>query len=637
MVASDRRSVSVHEWNHGMCCAASAELTAAHFAFNTTPAAVVRLPGEVLVENVVAADLNYDGRVDVLVMAMQPGQERRGPLRLLHYASRPDGSLAGVPEELPPSALAQPLTVDASGQQRTELLGHADATPATLSVWRNWHGLNGTQNMTVEPVRLVSRGAAPPACRLAHPHGSAFVDMNGDCLADLFLVCEEDAGRTSYQIWTAQRDAPRTFAYARSGMLPEGSGALSFADMNRDGTIDVVFPSCDRHGACHINIGYNRQVPLCSLEKEGLFGAWRHGRGSERDAARRCRDPQHLCDADDQFELNLDVSPGNPLLARIHVRDATGDPKLLLRDDAAPQTQPVAVRLGDYNMDGYPDAVVLTVPERARPLETRVHLLESVACTAGAPGCAAGDEAALRRALRRVPHTVLDTYKQVRGVSFVDIDEDGTLDLLLHSAKAGQPRRSADREVAFVQNNVFHDAFFLKALTLNAACYTRCEPEGLPPYGPWGSHHGGVSYRFLVLDPNGIRRAQQVVQQAQTAYGSLLTPGALFGLGRTNNYVEALFVGSTRRQRQPYLAMEGVIPNSELVVIPWQAPAESSPDAWRRELFLHPADWIHLVTAALVGLTALLALVVFFLGLHERREDERERKRAVHAINFDAL
>ena len=159
----------------------------------------------------------------------------------------------------------------------------------------------------------------------------------------------------------------------------------------------------------------------------------------------------------------------------------------------------------------------------------------------------------------------------------------------------------------------------------------------MPPYGPWGSHHGGVSYRFLVLDPNGIRRAQQVVQQAQTAYGSLLTPGALFGLGRTNNYVEALFVGSTRRQPQPHLAMEGVIPNSELVVIPWQAPAESSPDAWRRELFLHPADWIHLVTAALVGLTALLALVVFFLALHERREDERERKRAVHAINFDAL
>ena len=56
-----------------------------------------------------------------------------------------------------------------------------------------------------------------------------------------------------------------------------------------------------------------------------------------------------------------------------------------------------------------------------------------------------------------------------------------------------------------------------------------------------------------------------------------------------------------------------------------------------RDRFLHPADWIHLVTAALVGLTALLALVVFFLALHERREDERERKRAVHAINFDAL
>ena len=69
-----------------------------------------------------------------------------------------------------------------------------------------------------------------------------------------------------------------------------------------------------------------------------------------------------------------------------------------------------------------------------------------------------------------------------------------------------------------------------------------------------------------------------------------------------------------------------------------QQQAEApTPATWHRELFLHPADWIHLVTAALVGLTALLALVVFFLALHERREDERERKRAVHAINFDAL
>ena len=40
---------------------------------------------------------------------------------------------------------------------------------------------------------------------------------------------------------------------------------------------------------------------------------------------------------------------------------------------------------------------------------------------------------------------------------------------------------------------------------------------------------------------------------------------------------------------------------------------------------------------ALAGLIALLSLVVFMLDLNEKHEDERERRRAVHAINFDAL
>ena len=123
----------------------------------------------------------------------------------------------------------------------------------------------------------------------------------------------------------------------------------------------------------------------------------------------------------------------------------------------------------------------------------------------------------------------------------------------------------------------------------------------------------------------------------QTAYGALQPPSTYFGLGRTNNYVESLFVGSTRRQPEPVLVLEGVIPNSEVVVIPTQPDAGGSPEHWRRELFLHPADWVPAVTLALGALIAVLGLIVFGLDLREKREDERERQRAVHAINFDAL
>jgi integrin alpha FG-GAP repeat containing protein 1 len=193
-----------------------------------------------------------------------------------------------------------------------------------------------------------------------------------------------------------------------------------------------------------------------------------------------------------------------------------------------------------------------------------------------------------------------------------------------------------------VHNNYFHDSFFLKALTLNGACQGFCEPKDAPKFQPWGTNYGGASYKFTVLDPNGVRRAQQVGQLPQTAYRSLLMPYSYFGLGRTNNYVESLFIGSTRRQKEHFLAVEGVIPNSQVVINPWQGGRGSEnerggPGTWTKQLYLHPGDWIPWVTVVLITTIVGLAVIVVVLHINERREDERERKRAVNAINFDAL
>lgn len=105
-----------------------------------------------------------------------------------------------------------------------------------------------------------------------------------------------------------------------------------------------------------------------------------------------------------------------------------------------------------------------------------------------------------------------------------------------------------------------------------------------------------------------------VAQLPQTSYHSLNTPYAFFGLGRTNNYIENLFVGSTKRQ-DTFINMEGVIPNSKLIIIP------SSPDQnsdWKRELFLRPGAWIPWVTLTLVVSTIALAIIVCVLHLNEK-------------------
>jgi integrin alpha FG-GAP repeat containing protein 1 len=105
--------------------------------------------------------------------------------------------------------------------------------------------------------------------------------------------------------------------------------------------------------------------------------------------------------------------------------------------------------------------------------------------------------------------------------------------------------------------------------------------------------------------------------------------------------------------------MEGVIPNSKVVIYPPPPGVDVSASGWRRELYLRPGQWIPLVTLTVVVVTAILAVIVGVLHWNEKvcillqgfmsgsavvdcyfpmqREDELERRRASHHINFDAL
>lgn len=528
--------------------------------------------------------------------------------------------------------------------------------------------------------------------------------------ADLFLDCESGpfSGR-SYEIWTADKEKASSgkkdtnstspgYTFARKGNLPKGTGALTFADMDGDGTIDVVFPTCDDEGRgeCYINIAYNRQIPLCSNKHQGWFGV---GPGeppatkskaklasastSARAAKPTCRDPEaNLCTADSDFLFNFDTTRQNDDLLRLPISAIVPENRILQSDNLLIQPLPVPLSIGDFNKDGFPDLAIITVPtKKSKADETRVRLLTSVSCEGRGPpkpGCPDEPEKRAGRRTFEMLSTKVDAIEGIndaRSISFLDIDEDGSLDMMIQRLPLSGATMDR-RRVSFIQNNFFYDAFMLKAITLNGACSSYCEPaqgekykvriSALSSFIPWltseqpsGVNYAGASYKFTVLDTNGNRRAQQVGQLAQTSFRALLTPYSFFGLGRTNNYVESLFVGSTRRQQDNYLEMEGVIPNSQVVILPWQQGQPGDPSTWIKELYLSPGDWIPIVTVVLVTIVVILLGFVFVLHLHERvrlaqiascsayglltlfhpiqREDERERKRAVHAINFDAL
>lgn len=105
-----------------------------------------------------------------------------------------------------------------------------------------------------------------------------------------------------------------------------------------------------------------------------------------------------------------------------------------------------------------------------------------------------------------------------------------------------------------------------------------------------------------------------VGQLPQTSYHSLQTPYSFFGLGRTNNYIENLFVGTTVHSKEHFINMEGVIPNSKVVIL----PSAKEGEAWKRELFLRPGEWIPWVTVTVIVGTIVLAIIVFVLHLNEK-------------------
>lgn len=609
ILSKDKRTVTLYLWDH------------AQFTFVPYPSSIT-VPQDKTIVNVIPADFNYDGRLDILTV-MEGSVKNE--LEMLLWLGKLDGGIDSSPKEVPPAYVSEPFSVDFTGDMHTDLIAHSSSTRSTLSVWKNRLSYpNSTSAFEIEDAILSSDSS--PSCTLANPHSSAFIDLDGDCLADVFLVCKDSSNHLTYQIWTASRSSEEPkYVLARHGSLPPNSGPLSFADMDRDGTIDVVFPSCDsKNGPCYINITYNKQVPLCSDTRKDWFGVGPGGT-TLRNSTLSCRDAEaNLCTPDPGFSFDFTIREDNEQLSRIPLSSITPDQQLLHDGDI-----PITLTLGDYNRDGYPDIAAITVPSMKTSKRTHLRLLTSVGCDAKGklrPGCPTSATSKSRHRTFEMVRTgveAIETIGDAMKVSFFDIDEDGSLDLLVQRGNA----KAMDLSVTFIQNNFFYDAFFLKAMTSNGACSSYCEKE--TRYRPWGVNYGGASYKFTVLDTDGIRRAQQVGQLQQTAYKSMQLPYAYFGLGRTNNYVESLFVGTTRRRATNFIELEGVIPNSQVVILPWEPTLEGQPEGyglgqdgdastWRRELYLSPGEWIPWVTVVLATIVVILLGFVFVLHLHEK-------------------
>jgi len=81
---------------------------------------------------------------------------------------------------------------------------------------------------------------------------------------------------------------------------------------------------------------------------------------------------------------------------------------------------PIALKLGDVDLDGFPDLLAITVAGR----DQTPHLVYSVPCAANLVGCAKDGSGRRGWKLATKGVETLETVKDARSVTFLDMDED---------------------------------------------------------------------------------------------------------------------------------------------------------------------------------------------------------------------
>ncbi|XP_075934040.1 T-cell immunomodulatory protein [Anarhichas minor] len=433
-------------------------------------------------------------------------------------------------------------------------------------------GVTNTQNIPLltEVCYLTKRvpvwgKALSSSVDMRNPHSNAFIDLNKDFTADLFLTTEGP----KFETWISKDGN-----FTREEVMPSEPpakiiGQSSFADFDGDGYQDHLIPvcldaSCQRSAIYMAKSGSKEWVPVLL------------------DFQRR--------------ETIWSFVPGKP-------------------------SQPPALHFGDYNLDGFPDA--LAVLRNTSGSAQQAFLLENVPC----------NNASCHRVGRMFQvlwdQSDLGAIQNAVMATFFDIYEDGILDMLVLSQAEGKK----DLIIHALKNNYEADAYFVKVMVLSGLCFNDC-PEDVKPFGV---NQPGPYVMYTTTDANGNLKNASAGQLSQSAHFSLQLPYTVLGLGRSANFLDHLFVGIPRQPGETEIRKKewtAIIPNSQLIVIPFP---HNQPRSWSAKLYLTPSNSVLLTAIALIGVCVFILVFIGILHWQEKKADDREKRQEAHRFHFDAM
>ena len=458
------------------------------------------------------------------------------------------------------------------------------------------------------------------------------VDVNGDMIADLVGELQEEDGR---KIWLFEDDGKVKMVNMKCGssVCPPLSvpHVSAFADLDGDFSPELIMISRGEttDGPSHkmevysiAHVQKNNEPEFIPYEGQPFdFGNNRPKRiGNflllDLEQIGRITPMIPFCSDVDCNSSGFMIHDGaNFKVLTMNFTDEKGMKWGFVVPESTPYDQAITLRVGDVNLDGYPDLIGTVRPLSGNESKSLAAIFYNVPCKS--QPCSNNHRTFELK-------TELSKYDDAVNAIFYDFYDNGLLDVMIVRKNDGKANSTGSYKVQAVVNTPKYDGYFLKLMMTSKNCLS----EYCPPYG---AVLPGASMNYTMADNRGEMQCSKAAQFYRSAHFPVDLPYVLIGTGATPNFIDTVWIGmcpfrgsvSVHKWRQ-------IIPNSHLVVTPYR-------DGWKLRHFLSPNEegaWSTL--KALLLILFINGVIVFVLWLKERKED-RKNVQMRGTLNFVRL
>ena len=266
---------------------------------------------------------------------------------------------------------------------------------------------------------------------------------------------------------------------------------------------------------------------------------------------------------------------------------------------------PPRLRFGDINADGYPDLIATF--ELSGHNAFAAVLINSECEDPKTQGCNKGDRIFVYDT--SMYNEDLKKHNDCNYAFFFDIEENGILDIILVVHDVNQRRD----KIVPLMSNYDQDSFFLKTKVVR---HMEAKNDIVL---------SGATIRAAFTQLGDEKYILVGTQRSQEGYANLGISYAYFGIGRSNNYIEAFTLGTIVNGKKVVRLWTPIIPNTQLIISVQNTEYSSN---WQLDLLIGPTKAIGILVVVILLFLLIIGLLIILMHFAEKAEDEKDKAQA---------